>query len=275
MTRGRGFSRRELLASSATAGLGLASAGRLGFAQGRREAGNGVERSQDLDHLQPAGPASEAYWCKVRAQFSLRDDLAFLNTGTLGAVPRNVLDVQERYSRELARDPSNNFRSSELASVRKRLAEFVNASPEEIALTHSTTEGLNLFAHGLDWNPGDEVLLGSQEHFSAHEAYQAMEQRRGIRIAQVEIPAQPDSVEQLASLYAKAITPRTKVLVLSLKTLLERERAQVKATKAGDVDAVRVSTHLYNTPQEIDRLLAGVSYLAEHADQFTGQARLG
>jgi len=91
----------------------------------------------------------------------------------------------------------------------------VNASPDEIALTHSTTEGLNLFAHGLDWKPGDEVLLGTQEHFSAHEAYLWVEKRYGARIVWAEIPAAPESVEQVVALYSKAITPRTRVVVLS------------------------------------------------------------
>jgi selenocysteine lyase/cysteine desulfurase len=143
-------------------------------------------------------------------------------------VPRVVLDVQEPYGRELARDPSNNFRGAELASVRKRLAEFVNASPDEIALTHSTTEGLNLFAHGLDWKPNDEVLLGSQEHFSAHEAYQWIEKRYGIRIVWVDIPSSPESVEHLVSLYAKAVTSRTKVLVVSEVTYLSGLLAPLK-----------------------------------------------
>ena len=215
MVHGARWSRRELFAGSAAATLGLVSTRTLAFAQGQRTPGPGVERSPELDQIQPAGTPDEAYWRKIRSQFSLRDDLAFLNTGTCGPVPRPVLDVQDHYSRELARDPSNNFRGAELSSVRKRLAGFVNASPDEIALTHSTTEGLNLFAHGLDWKPGDEVLLGTQEHFSAHEAYLWVEKRYGARIVWAEIPAAPESVEQVVALYAKAITPRTKVVVLS------------------------------------------------------------
>jgi selenocysteine lyase/cysteine desulfurase len=433
------------LAGSAATALGLVSARTAAFAQSPRGAGPGVERAPELDQLQPAGAPDEAYWRKIRSQFSLRDDLAFLNTGTCGPVSRPVVDVQDHYSRELARDPSNNFRGSELSSVRKRLAGFVNASPEEIALTHSTTEGVNLFAHGLDWKPGDEVLLGTQEHFSVHEAYLWVEKRYGAHIVWVDIPVAPERVEQVVALYAKAITPRTRVVALSevaytsglrlplkelsdlahdrgalvsvdgaqafgvvpldvkatgtdhyaapgqkwllagtgtgfsyirkdvqekvwpltgyvdakgsggkgsppgnryersgqvnipatagvaaavdfenaigkdniharslqltgqlrdglkriggvtqvtssdprlsaaltvfsirgvpaqpaVKWLAEHERVQIRAIKDGGVDAIRASTHFYNTPQEVDRLLSGVSYLAEHAAQFT------
>jgi selenocysteine lyase/cysteine desulfurase len=37
---------------------------------------------------------------------------------------------------------------------------------------------------------------------------------------------------------------------------------------------IRVSTHFFNTPQEVERLLAGVTYLAEHATQFAGKEAL-
>jgi len=131
--------------------------------------------------------------------------------------------------------------------VRKRLAGFVNASPDEIALTHSTTEGLNLFAHGLDWKPGDEVLLGTQEHFSAHEAYLWVEKRYGARIVWVDVPAAPESVEQVVALYAKAITPRTKVVVLRrgrlhLRVVLAAEgtlRSRPQPRSAGFVDGAQ------------------------------------
>jgi selenocysteine lyase/cysteine desulfurase len=84
---------------------------------------------------------------------------------------------------------------------------------------------MNLFAYGLDWKAGEEVILGTQERFSEHEAYQALERRYGIRIVWVDIPAPPDSVAQLVSLYARAITPRTKVLVVSEVTYTSGLRA--------------------------------------------------
>jgi len=58
----------------------------------------------------------------------------------------------------------------------------------------------------------------------------------------------------------------------ALKWLAEHERVQIRAIKDGGVDAIRASTHFYNTPQEVDRLLSGVSYLAEHAAQFASPA---
>ena len=51
-----------------------------------------------------------------------------------------------------------------LARVRARLAELLGAQPEDIAFTKNTSEGLNIAAHALPWNAGDNVLLVDGEH---------------------------------------------------------------------------------------------------------------
>ena len=157
----------------------------------------------------------EAYWRKIREGFSLDSKLTFLNNGTLGPVPNAVLAVHRRYDEELAADPTNSFRQEELSGVRKRIAEFTGADPDEIALTHSTTEGMNIFAKGLHWQPGDEVIIGAWEHFGPVEAYQALEKQRGINIIRAEEPALPKSVDELIAAYEKKITSKTRLIVIS------------------------------------------------------------
>jgi isopenicillin-N epimerase len=163
----------------------------------------------------PAGVPDEAYWRKLRQEFSLADGFAFLNNGTCGPTPRKVVETHQRYDQELAANPSNNFRAQELDGVRRKLAEFVNATPNEIALTHSTTEGLNIFAHGLDWKQGDEVVLARHEHFGGYEPYQALEKRSGIKIVWVDLPAPAESPEQILQIYERAFTPRTRAIMVS------------------------------------------------------------
>jgi selenocysteine lyase/cysteine desulfurase len=65
----------------------------------------------------------------------------------------------------------------------------VNAGPEEVFFTHSTTDGMNVFAHGIDWRPGDEVLIAKHEHPGGYEAYQTIEKRNGIKIVWLDLPA--------------------------------------------------------------------------------------
>jgi isopenicillin-N epimerase len=162
-----------------------------------------------------AGAEGEASWNDVRRHFSLDPQLTFLNNGTLGPTPDIVVDTREYYGRLLARDPTDCFRTKELAEVRARLAAYINARPEETSITHSTTEGMNIFAHGIDWQAGDEVVLGDQEHFGAVEPYRTLAERHGVRIVTVKLPAPAESVGQIVEAYARAITPRTRAIVVS------------------------------------------------------------
>ena len=161
------------------------------------------------------GLEGQAFWADVRGHFTIDPELTFLNNGTLGPAPDVVVDTRERYSRLLAADPRDNFRTKELAEVRAQLAAFINASPEETTITHSTTEGMNIFAHGLDWKAGDEVILGDQEHFGATEPYRTLAERYGVKVVTAALPIPATSVGQVVDAYAKAFTPRTRVLVVS------------------------------------------------------------
>ncbi|MDR2674599.1 MAG: aminotransferase class V-fold PLP-dependent enzyme [Opitutaceae bacterium] len=218
-------SRRWFLSRSAAATLGFAAAGAgtLAAAAAEKPARppSPPPGGPPADPLAPAatpkfdGPADEAFWREVRSHFNIVGGLVFLNNGTLGPVPRPVRDTRARWDATLSDNPRDSFRQRELDAVRRRLAAFVNASPDEIAITRSTTEGLNIFARGLDWRPGDEVVIGSLEHFSATGAYQALEKRPGIKIVTAEIPLLPASPGEITAAYARAITPRTRVLVAS------------------------------------------------------------
>jgi isopenicillin-N epimerase len=212
-----GMSRRGFIGGTAAAAIGTASGGlspRGVFAYG----GQDPKPAMPLDALKPVGPVDEAYWWKVRSQFNIVDGMTFMNNGTEGPVPRGVTEANERYFREIAEDPSNNYRREEVDKVRERMAAFVGASPAEIAITRSTTEGMNLFAHGLDWKAGDEVVFNTHEHGGGIGPYTTLEKRIGIKVVRIEIPSPPESVDQIVSLYEKAISPRTKVLMVSHMT---------------------------------------------------------
>jgi selenocysteine lyase/cysteine desulfurase len=168
--------------------------------------------------LKPTGPLDEAYWWKVRSQFNIIDGMTFMNNGTEGPVPRCVTEANERVFREIAENPSNNYRREEVDVVRGIVARFVNADPLEIALTRSTTEGMNIFTHGLDWKAGDEVVYCNHEHGGGIGPYRTLEKRVGIRQVVINIPSPPTSIDEIVGLYEKAITPRTKVIMVSHMT---------------------------------------------------------
>ena len=92
---------------------------------------------------------------------------------------------------------------------------FLGATPDDLVLTTGTLEGLNLVAHGLDLQPGDEVLTTSHDHPAAVYPWLLEARRRGIKVVQLPQPGVPASPEAIVSRFAAAITPRTRVLAFS------------------------------------------------------------
>ncbi|MDX2224174.1 MAG: aminotransferase class V-fold PLP-dependent enzyme [Rhodospirillaceae bacterium] len=166
-------------------------------------------------HLVPGGAVDEAYWLRVRAEFNLRDRLTWLNTGTFGPSPRLVPETFARIGREQAEDPGTSARAKEREATRAALAKLIAATPEETIITRSTTEGVNIFAHGLDWRAGDEVVMATHEHPGGYGAYRTLAERHGVKIRWVDLPAPPAAPEQIVDLYARAITRKTRVVFAS------------------------------------------------------------
>jgi len=171
--------------------------------------------SDTLSHLAPRGAIDESYWWKVRRQFNLKDGLTFMNTGTSGPTPQVVIDVQARVARDVAEDPTDCYRFEDREVVRDRVAEFVGVSSDDVTLTRNTTEGMAVFALGLDWREGDEVLMAHDEHPWPVFNYQQLERRYGIKIRWIELPAPTESADAVFDLYEKAITPKTRAIVVS------------------------------------------------------------
>ena len=100
--------------------------------------------------------------------------------------------------------------SAEVA--RKKLATFFGAKDDEIALTISTADGYAAAIAGLSWEPGDEVVITSEEHPMPHRAVLALEQREGVVLKVVEIDHDPAVMLQRTE---EALTPRTKMICMS------------------------------------------------------------
>jgi L-cysteine/cystine lyase len=104
-----------------------------------------------------------------RSQFPVLERLAFLNAGSEGPIPRRAADaVHERLRSELERGRGGRpyfMELMELAqTLRSRCAELFGCGTDEVALTGSTTDGVNTVVAGLDLGPGDEILTTDEEH---------------------------------------------------------------------------------------------------------------
>jgi L-cysteine/cystine lyase len=106
---------------------------------------------------------------QFRAEFPVLEQKAFLNAGTDGPVPRRAAQVaHERIEGELTEGRAGRPHFDRMIGAmdrrRELLAAHINCDQDELALTHSTTDGVNIVIGGLDIQPGDELLTSDEEH---------------------------------------------------------------------------------------------------------------
>lgn len=153
----------------------------------------------------------------VRAELPAVHDRLYLNTGTNGPLPQRthdamaaaaVAEVQEGRIGMATRQRM--FANNDAA--RARFADLLGCGTNEVALTHNTTEGMNIALAGMRWERGDEVVTSTTEHPGGLYPVYLLKQRYGVRVRMTNIALKGlDPVEELG----KILTPRTKAVVLS------------------------------------------------------------
>ncbi len=149
--------------------------------------------------------SEEVDWDEIRKMFRMNDGQIYLNSGTLGLMPDPVVAELERQVNLRVRK-GNYILSPDAGLV---AAEFLRVTPEEICITHNTTESLNIIANGLALRPRDEVIISDQEHVGHALAWLNRSRREGLRI-KVFSPA--PTAEETLSRIEKLISRRTRVI---------------------------------------------------------------
>ncbi len=132
---------------------------------------------------------------------------SYLNAGTTGPVPRSAADaVRERVERDTreGRCGRGYFEGlmAMVADLRAAYARALGCEPSEVALTGSTTDGVNTVISGLDWRYGDEVITTSEEHPGLLAPLGRARARHGIEIKVVPFAELPSHVSRKTRLIA-------------------------------------------------------------------------
>lgn len=153
----------------------------------------------------------------MRDLFLLDPGLTFLNHGSFGACPREVLDAQVEWQRQMERNPVEFLgrRSAALLrDARAALAAALVASGEQLVFIPNSTSGVNIVARSLPLAAGDEVLATDLEYGACDAAWERVCARRGAHYRRVAIPLPYRHAEVVDRLLA-AITPRTRLIFAS------------------------------------------------------------
>lgn len=157
------------------------------------------------------------FWSELRAGYVIDPNRINLENGYYCFMPQATLEASFRHTREMNQLNSFYLRtrlSDDKLAVRKLLAEFAGCAVEELIVTRNTTESLDTVIAGLDWKPGDEAVMAAQDYGSMLDMFRQQARRHGIINRVVSVPNHPTSDDEIVSLYEKAITPKTKLLMV-------------------------------------------------------------
>jgi selenocysteine lyase/cysteine desulfurase len=209
-------SRRSFLRLAGGAALAPATAAALG----------------ELSPLQgSAPPGGEDYWQMVRRQFPFGEGKVPMNAANLCPSPRAVAEQVAELTRAIDVDCSFQSRArfhDLLETSRRKVAEHLGVSADEVALVRNTSEANNTVNNGLALKPGDEVVVWDQNHPSNNVAWDVRAARFGLRVRRVGTPTNPADAGQLVKVFEGAFGPRTRVLALTHVSNLSGLRLPVR-----------------------------------------------
>lgn len=142
-----------------------------------------------------------------RSQFPVFDRLAYLNAGTEGPVPRQAAEaVRRQVDLEATEGRCGRPYFERLiamgSAVRAGYARALGCDASDVALTGSTTDGVNTVIAGLDLRPGDEILTSDEEHPGLLAPLGRARRRQGIKVRMVPFAELPGEVSPTTRLIA-------------------------------------------------------------------------
>jgi isopenicillin-N epimerase len=166
----------------------------------------------------PSPSASdEDFWAGIRNEFTTDRTVVNLNNGYASPAPRSVQEAMRRYLDYTNMGPYHTMvreLDPKVETARRMVAEAAGVDPETIAITRNSSEALEIAQLGLDLKPGDEVLTTNQDYPRMLTTFGQRERRDGIRLKTVSFPVPVKNMDDLYNLYEKAVTPKTKAILV-------------------------------------------------------------
>ncbi len=146
-------------------------------------------------------------------EFDQAPGLVYLNHAAVAPWPERTRAAVARFAAENQLRGAQHYRQwlEVERRLRGQLRRLINAADEgEIGLLKSTSEGLSVVAHGLDWQPGDTVVTAREEFPSNRVAWQSLAPQ-GVTTRLVELAGRDDPEAALFD----AVDDSTRLLAIS------------------------------------------------------------
>ncbi|CAN5464690.1 aminotransferase class V-fold PLP-dependent enzyme [soil metagenome] len=175
-----------------------------------------VDSISQLTSNEVAG--DENFWTTIRNGYNLKPDYINLENGYYCILPQETLENYIQHIRDVNYQGSFYMRTVQFENKKTmatKLAGLAGCLPEELIITRNTTESLDTIIGGLKWKTGDEAIMAHQDYGAMLDMFKLVEKRYGVVNKIISVPNHPQSDEEIVELYSKAITGKTRVIMIA------------------------------------------------------------
>ena len=158
------------------------------------------------------------FWEQIRQQYILKPDYINLENGYYNFLPQPILNKYIEHIKEINYQGSYYMRTVQWDNKQKSviaLSQIAGCSPEELIITRNTTESLDTIIGGIHWQAGDEAIMAEQDYGAMLDMFKLVSERHGVVNKMISVPNHPKDDAEIVALYKNAITPKTKVILVS------------------------------------------------------------
>ena len=158
---------------------------------------------------------------KLSKYWNLNPKTVFLNHGSFGACPQEILDYQFKLRTELESDPVHFFdvTSKQLwADSIETFADFINADKEGIVFVPNATSGVNTILRSLSLKPDDEIIILDHTYQACWNTVDFVTKRSGAKTVIVPLPYPIENSEEVTQVILNYTTEKTKLALIDTVT---------------------------------------------------------
>ncbi|WP_146090604.1 aminotransferase class V-fold PLP-dependent enzyme, partial [Aureitalea marina] len=161
--------------------------------------------------------ADEDFWAKIRSDYKLKPDYINLESGYYNIIPQPTLKKLQEHIEMVNYEGSYYMRTVQWenkARMASKLAEVTGCNSKNLVITRNTTESLDMIIKGFPWREGDEAVFALQDYGAMKDMFAQVSKRYSVKLNTVSVPNHPKSDEDIVGLYEKAITEKTRLLMI-------------------------------------------------------------
>ena len=161
--------------------------------------------------------SKEDFWLKIRQDYKLKSAYINLESGYYNIIPTPTLNALHKNIDMVNYEGSYYMRTVQWDNKKRmsqKLAQLIGTTAKNVIITRTTTESLDMVIKGMDWKAGDEAVYAIQDYGAMKLMFEQVAQRFDTVNKVVSIPNHPKSDDEIVGIYEKAITAKTKLLMV-------------------------------------------------------------